>query len=298
MPQPTPTVLGHGAESSTVLLPPAVPAATVRTAGLTDPGRVRASNEDHFLIAELGRMLWVRDSSLPQQPTQAGRQRSHLLLVADGMGGHQAGEVASALTVTTMEDFVLHVLRQVCHLEATDEQAVLRDLKTAVQQADDRILAEAAHHAELAGMGTTLTLAFVSGSTLFAVHAGDSRAYVLREGGLHRLTEDHTVAAELARRGLIRSEEVRRHRLRHMLTNVLGGGQVGVQVDVQRFDLQAGDVLLLCTDGLTDMVRDEQIAAILVAEHEPMSACRRLVAAANEQGGKDNITVVVAQFAA
>jgi protein phosphatase len=292
------TILGSASEASTVVLPDLGRAGNVLAAGMTDAGRVRPSNEDHFLIAELGRTLWVKDSSVPQQPTQAGRRRSHLFLVADGMGGHQGGEVASALTVASVEHFVLHVLRRVCNVEVNDENAVLRDLQAAVRQADSRILAESAQHAELSGMGTTLTMAFVSGSRLFLVHAGDSRCYLLRQDKLEQLTEDHTVAADMARRGMIRPEEIRQNRWRNVLTNVLGGGKAGVQVDVERIDLQADDVMLLCTDGLTDMVGDEKIGAVLKAEDDPRSACQRLVEESNQQGGNDNITVVVARFLA
>src|SRR5260370_16110101 len=124
------------------------------------------------------------------------------------MGGHRAGEVASALTVSTIEAFVLHVLKRFSNLQTTDEQAVLKDLQTAIGQAAARISAEAAHHPEFAGMGTTLTMAFASGWNLFVIHAGDSRCYLFRGGQLRQLTLDHTVVAELARRGVIKPEEI------------------------------------------------------------------------------------------
>jgi serine/threonine protein phosphatase PrpC len=276
-------------------LPPAV---SVRSFGLSDRGRRRASNEDQFLIAELARTLWVRQSSLPQEPTQHGRNRAHVFLVADGMGGHHAGEVASALTVATIEAFVLHVLKRFSNLRATDGQAILKDFQAALQQADARIFEETAHHPEWAGMGTTLTLAFVSGWKLFVVHAGDSRCYLFRGGQLRRLTADHTVAGELARRGVIRPEDVSHHQFRHVVTNALGGGTAGVQTDVLNVELETGDAVLLCSDGLTDMLPDERIAAVLAADAEPRAACTRLVAEANEQGGRDNITTIVARFEA
>ena len=274
---------------------PSVPLA-VRAFGLTDPGRVRSGNEDHFLVADLSRTLRVRQTSLPQAVTQQGRSRGHVLLVADGMGGHAAGEVASALTVETVEAFVVELLRRFSNLQADDEHGVVQDLREAVRQADARILEEAQEHPELAGMGTTLTLAFVNGRRLFVVHAGDSRCYLLRGGKLERLTEDHTLVAELVGRGAITPEQARRHPHRHVVTNVLGGDKAGVQVDVRRATLEAGDVLLLCSDGLTEMLDDERIAAVLMAETEPEAACERLVAEANEAGGKDNITAVVARF--
>ncbi len=277
---------------------PAPAAFTLRSFGLTDRGQVRPSNEDHFLIAELARTLWVRQSSLPQPGTQYGRNRAHLLLIADGMGGHQAGEVASALTVETIENFLLHLLKRFSNLQATDEQAVLKDFQAALRQADARLVEEAAHHPEFAGMGTTLTMALVSGRMLFVVHAGDSRCYLLRGGRLRQLTADHNWAAELARRGAIKAEEVRGHQWRHVVFNILGGGEAGVQVDMRKDDLEPDDVLLLCSDGLTDMLDDDRIADVLAAKGEPESACKRLVDEANAAGGRDNITVIVARLEA
>jgi PPM family protein phosphatase len=276
-------------------LPPP-PTFAVRCFGKTDVGKVRQSNEDHFLIAELARTLWVRQTSLPQPQTQYSRNRAYIFLVADGMGGHRAGEVASALTVTSIEAYVLHLLRRYSNLQATDEQTVLKDFQAALREADARLFEEVLHHPEFTGMGTTLTLAFVSGRLLFVVHAGDSRCYLFHDGTLRPLTADHTMAAELARRGIIKPEEVCHHHWRHVVTNIIGGKEVGVRVDVQKTDLEAGDVLLLCSDGLTEMLSDERIATVLAAEAEPPAACERLVAEANDAGGKDNITAIVARF--
>jgi protein phosphatase len=253
---------------------------TVHAFGLTDPGKVRSSNEDHFLVADLSR---IQQTSHPQQ--------GQVLLVADGMGGANAGEVASALSVAEF-------LRHIANLKTTDEQGVLRDLREAVQEADARIIEEAKEHRELKGMGTTLTIAFISGQRLFILHAGDSRCYLWRAGQFKQLTEDHTLVAELVSHGTISSEEARESPYRHMVTNVLGGDKPGVRVDVLRVALQTGDRLLLCSDGLTDMLEDKKIAAILAEEAEPEKACRRLVEEANTAGGKDNITAVVARFGA
>jgi protein phosphatase len=266
----------------------------VLAAGRTDPGRVRESNEDHFLIADLARTLWVRESSLPQPATQYGRSRGYILLVADGMGGHQAGEVASALGVEAVEDYVLHLLRRFSNLRAAEEPGVLRDFKEALRQADDRIVEEAAHDPRLAGMGTTLTLAFVSGWRLFVFHAGDSRCYLFRGGQLRQVTADENVAAGLARLGVIKPEEVEHHRFRHVVTNLLGRGEV--QVQVEHVDLQPGDAVLLCSDGLTGMLPDGRLTAVLGSDGDPRAACDRLVAEANAAGGRDNITAVLARF--
>jgi serine/threonine protein phosphatase PrpC len=283
-------------------LPPAAPSPglspglAVRAFGLTDRGKVRGSNEDHFLVAELARSLLVRQTSLPQAASRQGRSRGHVLLVADGMGGHAAGEVASALSVEAVESFVLELLRRFSNLQASDEHGVIGDLREAVIQADARIAEEVDLHPELAGMGTTLTMAFFSGRRLFVIHAGDSRCYLLRGGVLERLTEDHTVVAGMVDRGEISPEQARQHPRRHIVTNVLGGGHAGVRVDVHREDLEPGDVLLLCSDGLTDMVDDGGIAAALAEEAGPEAACGRLIDRANEAGGRDNVTAVVARF--
>jgi serine/threonine protein phosphatase PrpC len=284
----------HRPETAILATPP-LPV-TVKSFGLSDQGKVRPSNEDHFLIAELARTLWVHQTNLPQAETQHGRNRGHIFLVADGMGGHLAGEVASALSVATVESFVLHILHRFSNLQATDEQTVQKELQAALKQADARLFEEAAQHPEFRGMGTTLTMALASGWKLFVIHAGDSRCYLFRAGKLRQLTTDHTLASELARGGVIKPEQVSRHQFRHIVTNILGGGEAGVRVDVQKTDLETGDEVLLCSDGLTDMLAEDRIAAILAAEGEPRLACERLVAEANEQGGRDNITAIVARF--
>jgi protein phosphatase len=294
MPQQTPEPAGQTLESGeTVDAPISI---LVRSFGLTDPGRVRPSNEDHFLIAELARTLWVHQTSLPQERTHHGRHRGHLFLVADGMGGHLGGEVASALSVASIEAFVLHVLHRFSNLQASDEEGVVREFEGALRQADARILDEAFGHPELTGMGTVLTLALVTGWKLFVIHAGDSRCYLFHEGRLQQVTRDHTLAREMAEHGIIRAADVSRNQFRHVVTNALGGNRVGLDVEVHKVELQAGDVLLLCSDGLTDMVDDDRLAAVLAAESDPQVACERLVAQANNQGGRDNITVILARF--
>jgi protein phosphatase len=217
-------------------------------------------------------------------------------MVADGMGGHHAGEVASALTVASIEGFVLHLLKRVSHIQATDEQTVLKEFQEALVQADALLFEEASHHPEFEGMGTTVTLGFVTGRRLFVVHAGDCRCYLFRRGQLRQLTADHTLAGEMARRGMIKPEEVSHHHWRHVVTNVLGGKEVGVNAEVQQANLEEDDVLMLCSDGVTEMLHDERIAAILGSEAEPETACKQLITEANDHGGSDNLTAIVARF--
>jgi serine/threonine protein phosphatase PrpC len=263
---------------------------------LTDRGRVRPANEDHFAIVELARIMCVHHTSLPHSKPQSSSHRGHLLLVADGMGGHQAGEVASALGVVTLEGFLLNTLKRFFHLQVPEEQNVMMEFQGALLQADARIFEEASRHPEMLGMGTTLTMAFAAAWKLFVAHAGDSRCYLLSGGELHQLTQDHTQVAAMVRAGVLSPADASCHPYRHVITNVLGGHEPGVRVEMHKLALEAGDVLLLCSDGLTEMVPDARIAAILQEEPEPRRACERLVAEANELGGKDNITALVACF--
>jgi protein phosphatase len=269
---------------------------TVRSFGLTDPGKVRAANEDQFLIAVLLKALQVERTSLPQPQVQHSSDRSHLFVVADGMGGHAGGQKASALAIDSVESFILETCKWFAQCKGKDQDQVLADFQSALGHANARILAEAAERPELHGMGTTLTLAYSLNNDLFVAHVGDSRCYLCRHGVLYRLTRDHTLVEELVRRGGLPAEQAAQHRLRHVITNAVGGDSADVTVEVHKVHLEGGDRVLLCSDGLTEMVPEEQLNQILQAEAEPEQACRELVACANQAGGKDNITVVVAHF--
>ena len=242
---------------------------TVKAFGITDKGKVRTTNEDQFLIAELTKAMRVWQTSLPEPKVQAGEEHAHLFLVADGMGGHRAGERASALAVVAIEQFTLNTFKWFFGSSDTEAQKVLAQFQSALSQADARILEESAEHPELSGMGTTVTMAFHLGAQLCVVHVGDSRAYVYRDGELHQLTQDHTVTGDMVRSGSLRPDEVAGHHLRHVITNVVGGEELGVTVEARAFEVQAGDRLLLCSDGLTEMVTNEAIAATLDAEPAP-----------------------------
>ena len=272
------------------------PSIAVKAFGITDTGRVRPSNEDQFLIAELTKTMRIWHTSLPEPKTQFGDEHGHLFLVADGMGGHRAGEQASALAVVAIEQFTLNAFKWFFHSDAPDAQRVLTQFQTALREADSRILDESIEHPELSGMGTTVTMAYHLDSQLCVVHVGDSRAYIFEDNRLHQITHDHTLVAEMVRRGDLQPEEVARHRLRNVITNVLGGNEAGVDVEAHALKVDAGDRLLLCSDGLTEMLTNEAIAAILRAEPDPQAACTRLVAQANDAGGRDNITVLVVRF--
>lgn len=268
----------------------------VRSFGLTDPGKVRTSNQDQFLIAVLTKALQIQQTSLAQSKVQYAHEQGYLFVVADGMGGHAGGEQASACAVDTLEGFVLETFKWFRHLKGGEGDKVLQEFRQAIGQADANVLAEAAQRPELRGMGTTLTMAYSLHDELFIAHAGDSRCYLLRNNVLHQLTEDHTLVHEMVRRGLLQPEEIARHPLRHVVTNVIGGHEAGVQVEVHKVHLEPGDRILLCSDGLTEMVADEEITALLQDSNDPASTCEQFVAQANERGGKDNVTVIVANY--
>ena len=272
------------------------PSLAVKAFGLTDTGRARSSNEDQFLIAELTKTMRIWHTSLREPKAVFGDEHGHLFLVADGMGGHSAGEQASALAVAAIEQFTLNTFKWFFHADGADAQKALAQFQTALRQADARILEESVEHPELSGMGTTVTMAYHLDAQLCIVHVGDSRAYIFEDDELHQITHDHTLMADMVRRGAIQPEEVAHHRLRHVITNVVGGNQAGVNVEGHALEVQAGDCLLLCSDGLTEMLSNDAIAAILRAELDPQAACTKLVAQANDAGGRDNVTVVVARF--
>jgi serine/threonine protein phosphatase PrpC len=281
--------------SETVMQARAGPLA-VKTFGITDKGRVRSSNEDQFLIAELTKTMRIWQSSALDKAAQFGDERGHLFLVADGMGGHQGGEEASALAVLAIQEFTLNTLKWFFEANQQEARRVLVQFHSALREADRRIREQAAEHSELSGMGTTLTMAYHLNAQLCVVHVGDSRAYLHRGGELEQVTRDHTLMADLLRSGDIQPADVARHRFRHVITNVVGGNDAGVNVEAHALEVEAGDRLLICSDGLTEMVPNDAIAAALRDEPDPEPACRKLLAQANEAGGRDNITLLIVRF--
>jgi protein phosphatase len=294
--QPAETSAASEGSHSTATSPIARSRFSVTAFGLTDRGLVRATNEDHFLISELNKSMRIWQTSLPEPRTQTGDDHGHLFLVADGMGGHRGGERASALAIVAIEHFMLNTFKWFFGGSKEDSQRALGQFQTALSEVDSRVVAEGHDHPELAGMGTTVTMAFQLNSHLCVVHVGDSRAYLLRRGTLTQLTDDDTLTAQMVREGVLAPEDASQHRYRHVITNVVGGPDEGVRVQALSLALQDDDCLLLCSDGLTEMVSAEAIAALLKSEPDPKTAVTTLVARANDAGGKDNITVVLARF--
>ena len=240
--------------------------------------------------------MTITHTSLRGPSARTGDERGHLFLVADGMGGHAAGERASGLAVAAIEQFTVNTFKWFLQRDDPGPENAASEFATAITQADAAIIDEAESHPELEGMGTTLTLAYAVGGQLFVSHVGDSRAYLLRAGRLIQLTHDHTVVADMVRRGELQPEQASQHRLRHVITNVVGGRERGVTAEAQVVDLAADDGLLLCSDGLTEMVTTDDIMRVLGEEADPERASRQLIDLANERGGHDNITVIVARF--
>jgi protein phosphatase len=235
----------------------------MQTAAATDRGLVRAVNEDAV----------VADAGLG------------LLVVADGMGGHRAGDVASRIAVST-----IYARLRAAPLSADPGES----LASALAEANRAIYQESLAREALRGMGTTVAAAVARGRAAWIAHAGDSRVYLYAAGSLTPLTEDHSMVAEMVRRGEISSEEARRP-LRNVVTRCLGTGPQ-VEADLRAVTWGRGDILLVCSDGLTGMLEDRQIADILRAGRDDLDAvCGALIDAANAAGGRDNISVVLAQ---
>ena len=221
---------------------PSRPRLNVRSHGRTDPGLKRSNNEDQFLIAALSKALQIQGSSLEQAEVQFGDSMGHLFVVADGCGGHAGGEKASQLAVRSIEQFVIDTLNWCARLRpAAEGDGLLGEFQKALAQANDRLIREADRRPELHGMATTLTLAYFLDHDLFVAHVGDSRCYLLRNGLLYRLTRDHTMVAEMVRRGLVKPEDAAHHAYRHVVTNVVGGSDPGVQVEMHKLALEGGD---------------------------------------------------------
>ena len=262
---------------------------SVQVAGKTDLGRTREHNEDCFLVADLTR--GVRSSDSVVQGHEMG-ERGSLLVVADGMGGAAAGEVASAMATSTIFD----QLRKMwgAEKEATAQRFAYR-LKEAVEVANTHINAYAKAHPEVRGMGTTTTAAGILGDHVYLTQVGDSRAYLIRRGVATQLTKDQSLMQRLVEAGELTEEEAAQSERRNIILQALGPDPK-VKVDLTHQDLRRGDILVLCSDGLSGQVKKDEIAEVVGESSDLAAAADRLIALANERGGPDNITVVIARF--
>ena len=266
--------------------------------GLTDVGRSRPTNQDHYLIADLNKSMRVHATSLSldDETRVYGGSQGKLLLVADGMGGEALGDRACTIAVDRLTTYVLNSLSWCYLLEAGSENDFEEDLKHALESCQQGIQLAVSEHPEMQNMGTTMTMAYIVWPRAFVVHAGDSRCYLLRGRRLDQITVDHTMAQMLAADGRLSRDEARKSPMAHVLWNVIGGRSSDLTVDVYKLTLQLDDIVLLCTDGLFNMASDDQVQQILDSAKTAEEACRKLVELANENGGKDNVTVIVSRF--
>jgi serine/threonine protein phosphatase PrpC len=231
----------------------------VQAEGFTHIGR-RKNNEDYFLVD----------------------LKSGLFIVADGMGGHNAGEIASTLAAGTVQDFICQ------HSEGIPSAVV----EAAVQAANEKILAQASQGTCREGMGTTLAVLWVLGSKAYIAHVGDSRIYLIRNGTIKRLTCDHSLVQEMVERGSLSELEARTHPQRNILTRAVGTESHPL-VDVRQIQLDPNDKFLLCTDGLSGILRDEEILDLIESGSTVAEASSKLVNEVARKGGRDNITAIV-----
>lgn len=261
-------------------------------------GLVRESNQDSYLVMKFGRSLESLMTNLDDGLIeQSSFMTGYGLLVADGMGGMAGGDVASRLAVSKLIELILDTSDWTLALRRqTDVMTVLERMTERFLQIDNILRKEADNDQTLQGMGTTLTVAGALGSDLIIGHVGDSRAYLLHEDKLKQLTTDHTLAQALIDAGVANRDDPASRSMRHVLTAAVGSLGDHVVPQVQRIYLQGDDKLLLCSDGLTEMVEDSTIEQVLREAKSSQSACQDLLDLALAGGGTDNVTVVLAHF--
>jgi protein phosphatase len=276
----------------------------VEIAAKTDRGKRREHNEDAYLVFRSGRFLERIQSNISEHDLGSHfDQGGYLMAVADGMGGAAGGEVASREALVEALRLILGQPKWLLSLDdpdtrASDIQSFFERTKLYVAGMHAALLRHASEDPRVAGMGTTVTVAYSLRSDLFVVNVGDSRAYLYREGTVRHITRDHTVAQSLADAGAIPQEDVATHPERHVLTRVVGGHGGWIRGDTHHVPLQPGDAVVVCTDGLTEIAEDEEIARVLENASSSEKACDSLIELALERGAPDNVTVIVARYTA
>jgi serine/threonine protein phosphatase PrpC len=246
----------------------------VKSFGFTHVGRQRQHNEDSFLVED----------------------KAKLYLVADGMGGHAAGEIASRIAVDSISEFILHTKEDDGtwpHAYDENYRRTTNRLMAAVRMANTRVLEAMRKDARLRGMGTTVVACLADDNTMSFAHVGDSRAYLIRQGHLSRITNDHSWVFEQVQAGMLTEAEAEKHPLRNVITRALGGA-LSVNPDATEVEVKPGDVYLLCSDGLTGMVPEDEILRVVTENDNDLEkACKTLIDTANERGGLDNVTAIL-----
>ncbi len=261
----------------------------VEVFGRTDVGKTREHNEDTFLVAD----LTARNASLqPEVRTHVVGRRGTLFMVADGMGGAAAGEVASEMATSTVYN---HMIDQWGSDQEVTEQRFAYRLKEAVEIANQHIHEYARSHLEVRGMGTTTTAAGVFDGALYLTQIGDSRGYLIRQGRIAQITKDQSLMQRLVDAGELTEEEAAVSERRNIILQALGPDP-NVKVDLTRQELCRGDVLVMCSDGLSGLVKKEEMLSVVTQATDLVGACKQLIDLANSRGGPDNITCIVARF--
>lgn len=274
--------------------------ARIDAAGATNTGKVRSQNEDQYLIAGLRRVVDIEDTSIPVEGRlEFSRGASGLLLlVADGVGGHKGGEEASSRTLDTIVRYVAGSSVFFANLNPASQQALLHDLTLSVQWSHAAVRDQAAERTSLQGMATTLTMGLVLWPQAYVVQIGDSRCYHLRPPAIRQVTKDQTMAQAMIDQGLIPVDAAERSPLSNVLSQAVGNKEREIWPETSFLELEAGDTLLLCTDGLTKHVSNDRIAELVLKADSAKEACTWLIDAALREGGSDNITTVVSRFLA
>lgn len=266
--------------------------------GMTDIGKVRATNQDHFLIADLQKHMRIQASSVPINPDQIfGQTMGKLMLVADGMGGANAGEVASELAVESMAKFLLTSMHWLIQPAQPEVEQFVEDLKAAARFSHEVVRDDAGRDPTHQGMGSTLTVAYLLWPMLYVLHVGDSRCYLFRNGELELLTKDQTLAQHLYEHGHLNQAEFEKSQFHNVLMSAIGA-ETDLNAVVYRRRLTGGDKLLLCSDGVNAHLNDEQIGQLMGVSASPQSICESIISNVNERGGRDNVTVIVTECSA
>lgn len=237
----------------------------------SDIGNYRENNEDSlFVDKELG-----------------------LFIIADGMGGHEGGEIASSMAVKVISGYLKDKIPLFSKSNYNDSERILESLKESILLANKKIMIKANSEIGLKGMGTTVVLALFLNDRLYIAHVGDSRAYLIREKTIKQLTEDHSVVMQMVKEGIITIEETKKHHLRHILSQAVGTSP-HLRPDLQSFHWKKGDYFLFCTDGLTDTLDEQRLlTTILNCDGDPQKGCETLINLANIEGGRDNVTAIL-----
>lgn len=238
--------------------------------GLSDIGLVRENNQDSFFVS--------KDLEFP------------LFIVADGMGGHKAGEIASNMAVSTIKNIFL-----INKENLNSEEEIVSTIKEAIEKANHKIYQKSKENLEYEGMGTTVTIAYIFKNEIYIGHVGDSRAYYVDDNNIVQITEDHSLVNELIKNGSITKDQGKNHPQRNIITRAIGTSN-DIKADIHTMEYKENDKLIICSDGLTNMLNEDKIIEVVNGDGDIMEKCEKLVLNAKRNGGLDNITVVMIKF--